>query len=187
MINTRRDVITNLCKTALNAPTAKNNMSALFSVFDYKEKLYLFRNKFYDKLQSGTGRSTEKKEALKAFINIEMVVNFWKNYNRDIVFRHAPHMVVASIPKNTLALTTDPIIALSYFELLANSMQIGALWLGLLTFFINEAFPELKEQLEIPEDNEIGYIMAFGKPAVKYQRYISHEPYQLNFVTGNKF
>lgn len=35
---------------------------------------------------------------------------------RYIIFRHAPHMIIASSPKDAVTPEADPFIALSYFE-----------------------------------------------------------------------
>lgn len=58
----------------------------------------------------------------KAFLNGE-----------DVIFRKAPHMVVVSVPVNAPCANIDPVIALSYFELYADSLGLGTLWCGFWT------------------------------------------------------
>ena len=54
-------------------------------------------------------------------------------------------------------------------ELMAQSMGLGTLWDGIAKMMFN-ALPNLAYDLGIPKDHLFGYVMAFGKPSVKYYR-----------------
>ncbi len=87
----------------------------------------------------------------------------------DIIFRGAPHMVVVSSAINAPCANVDPIIALSYIELYAQSLGIGTCWCG----FAQSCFkimPKLSKMVDIPDGYKPVYVMLLGKPAVKYQR-----------------
>lgn len=73
-------------------------------------------------------------------------------------------------------------IALTTFELYAQTLGVGTVWDGLAKWIISEILPEFKTRLGIPEDHVIGYAMAFGKPAVNYTRTAQHEPAGIHFV-----
>ena len=88
---------------------------------------------------------------------------------KDVVFRNAPHMIVAATPKNAPCKEADPWIALSYFDLLAQSCGVGTCWCG----FGVHAFrwnARLRRRLELPRGYKIGSVLLFGKPAVAYPR-----------------
>ena len=70
----------------------------------------------------------------------------------------------------------DCLIALSYFELFAQANGIGTVWNGLAKWAINDLVPATRHLLGIPDDHLIGYVMAFGKPAVQYYRTVQHGP-----------
>lgn len=63
----------------------------------------------------------------------------------------------------------DPIIALSYLELYAQSLGLGTLWDGYAVAMANH-FPEVKEKFHIPEHCKLGFVVILGIPAVKYAR-----------------
>lgn len=173
--NVDKNVINDLCKTALHAPTAKNNMKIHFSVVDDKTVLDKFREKVYAKLDE---------IALSGFelAFLKMIVNNRKKTGKDKLFGGAPHMVVVSEPADTPFKSVDSFIALSYFDLLAHAKGLGTLWNGILTMLFNNVLPELKKDLQIPENNKIVYVMVFGKPAVNYPRIIKKDPKNINII-----
>lgn len=90
----------------------------------------------------------------------------------DIIFRNAPHMVIVSSHIHAPCANVDPIIALSYLELYAQSLGIGTCWCG----FAQACFkilPKLANMVKIPDGYKPVYVMLLGNPAVKYQRTIS--------------
>jgi len=175
--NISKSVITELCQTALHAPTAKNTNTVHFTVIDDKEKLDKFRKIVYGKLK------VLNLENMLGF-NINKMVENWEAGKSDKLFATAPHMVVASAPQDTPFSSVDSIIALSYFELLANTMNIGTLWNGILRYLFNQVIPEIRKELEIPEDHRIDHVMVFGVPDVVYHRTVNRNPVHLNFVEG---
>lgn len=94
----------------------------------------------------------------------------------DIIFRDAPHLLIVSSPVNAPCKDVDPIIALSYFELYAQSLGVGTIWCGLAQFCLN-TFPELIKKFKIPKDYKPVYVMLFGPSNIKYARAIQPLPY----------
>ena len=104
----------------------------------------------------------------------------------DIIFRGAPHMVVVSVPVNAPCADIDPVIALSYFELYANSLGVSTLWCGFAEYCL-KMFPELCEYLEIPQGYKAAYVMLFGNSDVKYKRIIQPESFEFTTVKKKDF
>jgi len=171
--NIDKSLINNLVKTALHAPTTGNLMTTHFSVIDDKEVLSRFKNKVYDKLSS---LETPQFEFLKSFMES------WNNDRKDRLFLGAPHLIVASELNDSIAGVTDSIISLSYFDILANSYKVGTTWDGVLTVVLTSIFPELKQDLHIPENYKIVYAMLFGNPSIKYKRIVKKDPMNINIV-----
>lgn len=104
----------------------------------------------------------------------------------DIIFRGAPHMIVACSPVDAPCANVDPIIALSYFELYAQSLGVATLWCGFAEICL-QMFPELCSQLEIPEGYKASYVMLFGPRDVKYARSTQPESYTISTAKrGNR-
>jgi nitroreductase/NAD-dependent dihydropyrimidine dehydrogenase PreA subunit len=151
---------------AWQAPTGINLRQVQFSVIDDKENLAVFRDEAYRGLEAliARGQLPEEKAFFAGFVRA------WKEKGVDVLFRGAPHLVVASAPKGGPSPVPDCVIALSYFELFVQSLKIGTVWNGLVKWTINDLVPELRNRLNIPDGHLVGYAMAFGKPAVQYQR-----------------
>lgn len=88
---------------------------------------------------------------------------------RDVIFRGAPHMIVVSAKCDSPCPEIDPVIALSYFELYAQTLGIGTTWCGLATGAFR-VFPKLRQRIGVPDGYEIGYVMLFGPTSLRYPR-----------------
>jgi nitroreductase/NAD-dependent dihydropyrimidine dehydrogenase PreA subunit len=161
-------LIKRMLDVAWQAPTGVNLRQVQFSVIDDKENLAVFRNEAYRGLEEliARGQLPAERAFFAGFVRV------WNEKGADVLFRGAPHLLVSSAPRGGASPMPDCIIALSYFELFAQSLGIGTVWNGLVKWTINDLVPELRTRLNIPDDHLVGYVMAFGKPAVQYQRTI---------------
>lgn len=170
--NLAPDVIRQLLDVAWHAPTGVNARQVRFTVVDDGEALARFRDEAYE----GLARLVMEKKlpADKAFFADFLRV--WREKGEDVLFRGAPHLVVASAPKRVASPLPDCLIALTCFELYARSQGIGTVWNGLAKWTIEELVPRLRKRLQIPADHMFGYCMSFGLPAVEYPRAVQHGP-----------
>lgn len=126
-------------------------------------------------------------DTILAADNASPVIEFCRdNYKRgiDFVYRGAPAMVAVSVDKSKAVAgceNADPIIALSYLELYAQSLGLGTLWSDATLTVLNE-LPAVKAMLNIPDGCELNYTMLLGVPAVKYQRTVQREPANINII-----
>jgi nitroreductase len=111
------------------------------------------------------------------------IVRLWEENRIDTLFRDAPHLLIASAPSHGASPVPDCLIALSYFELFAQSMGVGTLWNGLTKWTVNDLLPETRLRLGIPEDHVVGYAMSFGRPALRFSRTVQRGPANVHRVT----
>ncbi len=160
------EIIDNLLETTSHAPTGVNRRQCLFTVVEDPQMMHAIAVDTITAIRRKT-KARELPQGMEFFGGIPKA---WDT-GKDVLFRKAPHMLIVSAPDLARSQNpTDGIIALSYFELMANSMGIGTLWNGLVKWAFTVILPEMKEKLGIPADHAIGYVMLFGKPAVKYFR-----------------
>jgi nitroreductase/Pyruvate/2-oxoacid:ferredoxin oxidoreductase delta subunit len=167
-------LIKKLLDTASYAPTGKNVRRVRFTVIDKRETMDKFRAAAMDLLAKRLqeGDPFPRMEAFAEHLKV------WETRKADSIFRGAPHLVVSSAPKDCPTPEADCLIALSYFELLAQVNGVGTLWAGVGKWMISGVLPELRTMLGIPEDHVIGYAMAFGKPQVTYARVPKREAFE---------
>lgn len=166
--------IMNKLKNMLNwTPTGCNNHKLHFAFIDDIEVMDDFRDTVNKKLIKIITSKPLNKIAgpfaryKKAFLNGE-----------DVIFRGAPHMVAVSVPVNAPCATIDPVIALSYFELYAQSLGVGTCWCGFGEACL-QMFPDLCERLEIPQGYKAAYVMLFGPAGAKYLRTTQPESFEV--------
>ncbi len=152
------------------SPTGCNDHRLFFTVIEDKDAMIPFR--------------TEVGRILKLLIRTGIMRLFYPQYNRflqeimngkDVVFRNAPHMIVAAAPKDAPCREADPWIALSYFDLFAQTFGIGTCWCGFgVHAFLKSR--KLRKLLNLPKGYKVGAVLLFGKPAVTYSRATNPEP-----------
>ena len=158
-------------------PTGCNSHSLHFSIVENKDAMEEIR----DKVNSKIINSLSYNVLSPVFNKFSKYKDAIKN-GEDIIFRNAPHMIVASSPITAPCANIDPVIALSYFELYAHNLGLGTCWCGFAQICI-KIYPEICNMLQIPDGYVPVYAMLFGEPAVKYQRTIQPKPYQISSVT----
>jgi nitroreductase/NAD-dependent dihydropyrimidine dehydrogenase PreA subunit len=169
-----------LLEVSLHAPTGINARQVRFTVIDDRERLADFRRQTYAalvRLRDGEGFP----ENLAYFGDL---LRLWEENGTDVLFRGAPHLLVASAPRSCPAPLPDCLIALAYFELLAQSHGVGTVWDGMAKRAIDELVPGQRERLGIPDDHLVGYVMVFGQPAVSYHRTVQRGPAQIVRLRG---
>ena len=96
----------------------------------------------------------------------------YKTRGIDIIYRGAPSMLIASIDLNKAVAgceTVDPVIALSYADLYAQSLGLGTLWDDCAVFAAKE-LPQVLEAYQIPKGYTLNFVLLLGVPAVRYRR-----------------
>jgi nitroreductase/NAD-dependent dihydropyrimidine dehydrogenase PreA subunit len=167
-----------LLDVAWHAPTGMNSRDVLFTVVDDREKLAGLR----DTVMAGLARLVREERLPEGMEFFADFVRVWEEKGADILFRGAPHLLITSAPHTAASPVPDCLIALSYFELFAQSMGVGTVWNGLAKWAINDLLPEIRQQLGIPEDHIMGYAMSFGLPAVTFHRTVQHGPANVHRV-----
>ncbi|MDD2897649.1 MAG: nitroreductase family protein [Desulfuromonadaceae bacterium] len=161
-----------LLEVAWHAPTGMNTRQVRFTVVDDKEKMASLREEVMSGL-TGLVRDNGLTGSMQFYADF---IKMWDNNRFDVIFRGAPHLLIASAPKSVASPLPDCLIALSYFELFAQANGVGTVWNGLAKVAINDLLPETRARLGIPADHIIGYVMSFGKPAVCFARTAQHGP-----------
>lgn len=97
----------------------------------------------------------------------------------DVIYRNAPHFIIVSVAKNSPCKHADPFIALTQFDMMAQTLNVGTCWCGFAEYAF-KLIPELRRIAGIPRSHKIGAAMLFGSPAVHYQRGTAPAPLPLH-------
>jgi nitroreductase/NAD-dependent dihydropyrimidine dehydrogenase PreA subunit len=159
-----------LLTIAAHAPTGVNVRGVEFIVVVDRETMEGIRQETMEALQELVSRGAvpNNRGILKNMLSL-------MERGNDPIFRGAPHLLIASAADNVPCREADVCIALSYFELLANSARIGTTWCGLGKWILADLAPHVLHKLGVPENHDVAYLMLFGKPDVKYHRTVQRD------------
>lgn len=163
-------LVQRLLDVAIQAPTAVNARSVRFTVIDDREVMAAFRGE----VMAALGRMVREGRLPETHAMYGDFVRLWEEEGVDVLFRGAPHLLVASAAADAPAPLVDGFIALATFDLLAQAHGVGTVWDGLAKRAFVELLPETRVRLGLPEDHVLVYAMAFGPAAVRYARTVHH-------------
>lgn len=176
--NIGSELINKLTEAAAYAPTGHNDNSVLLSLADSKEDFAGLKEAFYSAIREASDKGNKNP-------NLPLLAKFqvlWQKKQIDVLFRGAPHMIIASAPEKCATPAEDSIIALSYFEMAANANRIGTLWNGMAKWVLTEIAPDIRDVIGIPDDHIIGGVLVFGKPDIEYERAVQSEGLNINRI-----
>lgn len=176
-----KEAIKKLLDIAWHAPTGTNAQGVQFTATMNAEVTEEFRKEVYEKIGVLLADKDPEEDDLPLKY-LRMSHGAYTEHGIDVVLRGAPHVLVASAPIEAACPKEDTLIALTTFELLAQSSGVGTLWNGILKWCLVDYFPELAAKLGVPEGHMVGYSMVFGTPAVEYHRTVQRGPAALNLV-----
>ncbi|MFC2027381.1 nitroreductase family protein [Chloroflexota bacterium] len=109
----------------------------------------------------------KKDPTFSEMVQAEALVAGWDS-GIDVVTRGAPHLIFAHAQKDSVPLG-DCHIALTYLELAAHSMGVGACWGGFVQ--VGATYdPALAQALQLPEGHASFGAMMIGYPKYKFSR-----------------
>lgn len=172
--NIAPEIMAALKRSLAWSPTGCNDHRLFFRIIESREEMTFFREKC----------SSMLKFLIRTGI-MRVIYPKFKRYlaeimgGKDVIFRNAPHMIVAATPVKAPCKEADPWIALSYFDLYAQSLGVGTCWCGFAVhaFKWNRA---LRKRLGLPPNYKIGAILLFGPPAVTYKRATNPSNFNIN-------
>ncbi len=167
-----KNLILYLLSVASYAPTSKNENSVQFSVIYKQKDMFKLREMTYKYIK----KVFDENKLPRKYAYLNNFRELWEKKKIDIIFRNAPHLVIAHAPKTSASPKIDCTIAMTYFDLLANYNKIGTLWNGFAQYTFEHVAPELKNKINIPNNNTVVAVLLFGKPAIKFKRSIQNEP-----------
>lgn len=109
----------------------------------------------------------EHQPDLAARLHMDRVVGAWEA-GHDGICRNAPHLIAAHAHKDERTAPASCTIALTYLELAAAPLGLGACWAGYFNAAAN-MWPPLLEALSLPKDH-----ITFGMMMVGYSKFQYH-------------
>jgi nitroreductase/NAD-dependent dihydropyrimidine dehydrogenase PreA subunit len=159
-----RETLAQLIDTARYAPSGHNFQPVQWMVVQDSGEVRRLAGLVADWMR----HLVAQENPMAAAMHMDKTVEAWDK-GHDRICRSAPHLVVAHAAKADPTAAPAATIALTYLDLAAASMGLGACWAGYFNVAAN-VWPPLKETLGLPEGHVPCGAMMVGRPQYRYQR-----------------
>ncbi len=159
-----RKTLAKLLDIARYAPSAHNDQTVHWIVFEDQKVLKSLTAMTVDWM----GIMLKEMPEMESAPLMEEFVKAWEQ-GEDPILRGAPHLIVGHVNQSTLMPLENCSIALTYLELAAFSMGLGACWAGALQLAAI-SHPPIKEALQLPEGHQSYGAMMIGYPKHNFPR-----------------
>ena len=153
-----------LLEVACCAPSAKNNQPWFWTIVEERADVERYASMVIEWMRSVIEKFPEQAEMR----GLPRVVAGWDS-GEDRVCRGAPHIIVVHGDKDYGFGSEDGALALSYFELFAQTLGLGSCWAGYFYSAINAHRP-LFDALGLPAGHRAFGAVMVGYPKLRYQR-----------------
>ena len=160
-------LIDKLLADLAHAPTGCNDRDLTFSVVPNRTAMRALLERVVKAIEA----KRESGTVIDGFIGDALTA--YRNGGMDYFFRNAPHLLIISHGQKATCAHEDVILALAYFELLAQSANLGTTWCGVIKF-VADLIPGTRELLGL-SPNAYFYAMMFGNPGVSYVRTVQRD------------
>ncbi len=165
--NVDRGLIDKLLADTAHAPTGGNTCDLTFTVIDDRREI----SRIVEVLIEALEKIMKNSEEVPFFM--QNAVKEYRQKGVDEIFRGAPNLLIVSAGEKAYCGAADVVIAVSYFELLAQAHGVGTTWCYFLKFILDR-FPELGKLFGISMEHPYCPI-AFGLPAIQYARTVQRD------------
>ncbi|MHB1419129.1 MAG: nitroreductase family protein [Bacillota bacterium] len=160
-----REVFEELIDTVRYAPSGHNGQPVNWVIVQNREQVKQLGSLVIDCFRKFAQDHPEN----ASILDFKSLATAW-DMGIDMITRNAPHIIVAhaTSTKGNVGNDLDCHLAITYLELAAHAMGLGACWLGFLMFAYR--YPPIKEFLGIPEGHEIFGAALIGYPKYRFRR-----------------
>ena len=159
-----RQQMVKLIELASHAPSGHNRQRVHWRVIDSRPQVEKLAATVIDWMRWMIANQPE----VAADLHMPRVIKRWEAGN-DVILRGAPALVVAHAAKDERTAPAACTIALTYLELAAVPMGLGACWAGYF-WAACQGFPATIAALDLPEGHQCYGAMMVGVPRFAYQR-----------------
>ena len=155
------------------APTGHNFQGVHWLVVNNREKVRKVAAIGADWLRGMAGENPQMAEMFSGIVK-EL------DAGHDEFLHDAPSFVITCAQKENRIAATDCVIALSYFDLVANTAGLGCCWAGFL-MMAAATYPPMINELKLPHELAPHGAMLVGYPAYPYVRIPARKPAKIIF------
>lgn len=159
-----REILAKLIDIARYGPSGNNAQSVQWLVVEDRKQVERLSGLVVDWMRTAITEAPDLADRLP----LDEVVAA-RERGVDRILRGAPHVIVAHAPRDLPSPQQDALIALTYLELAAYSLGLGACWAGFL-YFAMVSYRPIRQALQLPAGHHCLGAMMIGYPKHKLAR-----------------
>lgn len=167
-----REKLLELINVAHYAPTASNSQGISYMIVENKKILEEAIKIIYEWME----------KQLSLHWSFQRHVQTYKTTGMDTVLRNAPHLIIATAPKDFKNGRENTISQLTYAELYATTIGLASCWAGLFEFCAFSNYAQLLSLFNMSEDRIITGAIMVGYPKYKYKKLVDRNPLDVTFI-----
>lgn len=162
----KQEHLNQLIEIARYSPTGTNTQQVDWLVINSREEVKRLTSMVVDLIRGMIAAEHPMSERY----NLAGFVTAWEQ-GVDLISRGAPALVMTHAPKEYAMAPIDCTSALTYYDLAAPTLGLGACWAGFFMIALTQYQP-LIDALELPEGHAVFGAMMTGYPKFRYQRLV---------------
>ncbi len=179
-----RNILEDLIKIGITAPSGTNSQKWTFTVLDRRDQVSAFGNRvaqFFQKLNKMAENpllrlmsrifagNTLGNYYRRYYESVKRGLVEWEEEGRDLLFHGATAVILVGSEPGASCPAEDALLATQNILLGAHSMGLGSCLIGFAVSAMQHD-PAIKDLIDIPRDEKIYAVIALGYPNEKYQR-----------------
>ena len=169
-----KEKLLELVNIAHYAPTASNSQGISYVIVDNKEILKKATEVIIEWMEQQLDNPYHW--------SFPRHVKNYRDTGIDSILRSAPHIILATAPKNFRNGRENTLFSFSYLELYAPTIGLGSCFAGLFEMCAFSGYSPLLELFNIPKDKVITGAVMVGYPKYKYKNIVDRNPLDVNYI-----
>lgn len=165
-----REKLLQLLDIARFAPSGCNSQGLSYLVVTRRELMEQLAEATVQWLEEQINKNVPWTLAFRGFVET------YRRTGKDTILLGAPHLIVATAPKELVLGHDNARYSLAYVELLAPTMGLGTCWAGLFEVCGFSGYPALYRLLDIGGNTAIAGAVMVGYPRYTYRRLVDRNP-----------
>jgi nitroreductase/Pyruvate/2-oxoacid:ferredoxin oxidoreductase delta subunit len=159
-----RETLAKLIDIARYAPSGHNSQPLQWLVIEDSSEVNHLAGLVVDWMRA----AVKEMSPIAEFLRFDLIIETWGS-GIDRIMRGAPHAIVAHAPADNVFAQQSSSIALTYLELAAYGLGLGACWAGYFQAAAS-SHPPMQEALRLPEGHVSLGAMMIGYPKHRFSR-----------------
>lgn len=169
------DLMVNIVSVGRYAPTARNTQGVSFLAIMDRSKVNALAEMVITWMEKMIATGEPK---LKPYAGVVKA----HRAGQDMIFRGAPHLIIALAPKSNPYGVDNARMMMVYTRIQASVIGLGTCWAGFFEIYAKANGAEVASFLCLSDDVEIGAAIMVGYPQFEYHRLVARDNLNIKFM-----